>query len=192
MKHLLTLGIITLFFACTPVDNDKNSETKVAPEKPKLNLDQLVTSSPVLESVLLIPDGDFRGLDIGDPIDQVNDVTSALVMEDQKYKHYQIDISDYEFFDLIYYNFEGKLDEIEAEVYMEKDDDSYPIYADLEKFFTAKYGKPMFGYNGEYIWNKVNPDSSVVAYQLKYVSTFPEVGKEVIEKKIEIGIKLVN
>lgn len=189
MKAVFTILVLAIYFVgCQPKKDTPTAKTKSA----KVDLEQLVTSNERLESILLMPEGDFRGLDIGDPIEQVSDLRSALVMEDREYKHYQIDISEYEFFDLIYYNFEGKLDEIEAEVYMEKDDDSYPIYEDLQTFFAQKYGKPMISLDGGFLWNEVKADSSIVAYQLKYVSTFPDTGKESIEKKIKISIKLVN
>ena len=178
-----------LFFACSPATETQSKNNNPVEESENFNFKN---SSPRFQSIALLMDGDFRGMNIGAPMSSVNDIEEMLIMNDDFYRHYQIDLNQYEFFDLLYYNFDGKLDEIAVDVHMESDDEAFQVFSDFENFFSAKYGKSLLDYDGHLVWNDKKKDGTTVAYNLKYVSTFPEDDTAVLEKKIEIGVKVVE
>ena len=188
--RVLSILIVSslLLYACNP-KTETSSKDNVVEEAESFVFKE---ASSRFQSIALLMDGDFRGMDIGSSMSSVNDLEEMLIMNDDFYRHYQIDLNEYEFFDLLYYNFDGKLDEITVDVHMESDDEAYQVFSDFEKFFNAKYGKSLLDYDGHLVWNKKKNDGTTVAYNLKYVSTFPEDDKAVLEKKIEIGVKVVE
>lgn len=188
MKFLSILVLTSILFtACQSPKGNDNSKSE-STEKSAFSFEQ---ASNRFQSIALLNSGDLRGMDIGSPMSQVTDMEEMLIMNDDFYRHYQIDLNEFEFFDLLYYNYDGKLDEIAIDVHMESDDEAYEVYSDFEKYFTSKFGNPLVDYNGHLLWNKSDGES-VIAYNLKFVSSYPEDDKAILEKKIEIGIKLVE
>ena len=183
MKYTFLLLLSALILtSCEPVK--KNSDKK---ESPKTTFEFKQANSK-FQSIALSEDGDLRGLDIGVGIDKLQDLEKFLLLEDDFYKHYQIDLNSYEFFDLIYYKYDNKLDEITVDVHLENDIEALEIHDDFVQWLSAKYGEPLLDYNGDLIWNKSVNDSTVVSFNLKMVSTFPDADKAGLEKKIELGI----
>jgi hypothetical protein len=77
-------------------------------------------------------------------------------------------------------------------VHMSEDATAYEVYTNFEDFFISKYGEPTIDFNGFLNWNEAQEDSSIVGYNLKYVSTYPEDGEAILETKIKIGVQLVK
>lgn len=166
--------------ACEPVEKKVKTESTVSFD--------FKESSEKFKSIALMDDGDLRGIDIGTSVKKLVDMEKFLILEDDFYKHYQIDLNSYEFFDLIYYKYDGKLDEITVDIHLEDDLEALEIHDDFVQWFSSKYGEGLLDYNGDLVWNKSLNDSTVIAYNLKMVSTFPDKDKAGLEKKIELGI----
>jgi hypothetical protein len=181
MKYfLLSILVSVAFLACQPVEkkvkleNNVNFSFRQANEK--------------FKSIALMESGDLRGMDIGSSSSKLSDLEKFLILEDDFYKHYQIDLNSYEFFDLIYFKYDGKLDEITVDIHLESDLEALEIHDDFVNWFDSKYGKSVLDYNGDLVWNKNLNDSTVIAYNLKMVSSFTDGDKAGLEKKIELGI----
>jgi hypothetical protein len=166
--------------ACQPTNKKVSTVSNVSFDFKK--------SNEKFKSIALMDDGDLRGIDIGASVKNLVDMEKFLILEDDFYKHYQIDLNSYEFFDLIYYKYDGKLDEITVDIHLEDDLEALEIHDDFVNWFSAKHGPGILDYNGDMIWNKNLNDSTVIAYNLKMVSTFSDKDKAGLEKKIELGI----
>lgn len=183
MRNILTsIALGLTLVACQPVKTE--SDAKIEPASSF----QFEEANEKFKSIALMNKGDLRGINIGASAKNITDLEKYVILEDDFYKHYQIDLNSYEFFDLIYYKYDDKLDEITVDIHLEDDLDALQIHDDFVNWLNAKYGKGLLDYNGDMVWNKSLNDSTVVAFNLKMVSTFPDKDKAGLEKKIELGI----
>ena len=181
MKHFLLSTLVSVaFMACQPVEMKGKVENNV-----NFVFDE---ANEKFKRIAFKEEGDLRGLNIGTSSNNLLDIENFLILEDDFYKHYQIDLNSYEFFDLIYYKYDGKLDEITVDIHLESDLEALEIHDDFVNWLDSKYGKSVLDYNGDLVWNKNLNDSTVIAYNLKMVSSFPDADKAGLEKKIELGI----
>lgn len=106
------------------------------------NTGGLSGESELFKKIVINEDGHFRGIAIGDKIENVKTTEKAtLTDEDVDYLYYDISINDQDFYSIAYYFDENGLYEIMADMDFDTKEEVDELVANFTEHFTKKYGK---------------------------------------------------
>jgi hypothetical protein len=106
--------------------------------------------------------GDFRGIDIGNTLEQIKAIEndSFLVDKMDDYLYYDYEISMGNSYTISYdFSPQNKLYEIEITTYLEEVKDAQLLFIDFTRYFNKKYDKKSIAKDGFTTWKTLNKKS---------------------------------
>jgi hypothetical protein len=177
---LLTLMFAFLMISCG--DKKQESQTEVAASGDSSNVRISIDSySPIFKQIMKSDAGMARGVNIGDKIETIQEVTPLTENQPENGKSYTVyfDGTDLNFADILYANdAENNIGAISIDVFIEKTTDVENLMKEFVDFFNKKYGTGK-GISKMMTWRL--PDGNILSVQ--DVSTAKDPGLKIVFAK---------